>query len=553
MGGAFLLNPGADMLWNKKGEMALAENTNDVIIVGGGVIGCAIAYDLAASGFQVTLLERDKVGSQTSYGAGGMLAPQIEFANGGPGLDLGLQSTALYGEWESAIRERLGFGLDLDLSGVLRVTTTQSGQEELEAVAKRHKQMGYRARVLDREEIKQWAPGLSPRIQSGLWVPGGQVDASRVPRVLAQAAASHGAMIYTGVSVTAVEEGAVLTTQGRLTARYIVVAAGPWITQLLDVPLRPVKGQRILVELPHWLMRVPIFGETVYAVPKAAGRYFLGATEEPDGGYDRRPTLNGLTEVGVEAQLLFPALAKAEVVEEWAGLRPAFSDGLPIIDRVSGYERVLVAGGHYRHGFLLAPITARIVRDWMSAGTQFPEAFSFNRFDGNDQPVSMPSHSAPKVALEDEPSDIAGDGLQVEKAIAASPEAVYRAFCDPRHYARLMPDIRQVDVTEETASHRAVKWTVRYLGQQIVWTERQTWDGQENLQAELVDSNFFEQYRYLGRVKAHDAGSLVTIQVEMTSQRRGLVLAAARRVLKQNLVTFLDALGEELERESALR
>lgn len=525
--------------------MMVADTTADVLIVGGGVIGCALAYDLAAAGIGVKLLERDTVGSGTSYGAGGMLAPQIEFSEGGLGLEWGLRSLALYREWDHAIGDRIGLGLDLDLSGVLRVT--EGGPAELGALAARQIQMGHMARLLDGPGIRDWAPGINSEAQFGLWVPGGQVDAWRATRVLAQAAASQGAMIHTGVTVTGLEDGAVLSSMGRLEAQYIIVAAGAWIPHLLDLPLRPVKGQRLLVELPQLLARAPVFGDGVYVVPKAGGRYFLGATEEPDGGYDRRATLAGMTAVGAAAARLFPKLAQAQVVEQWAGLRPVFPDGLPMIAPVPQYDRVLVVGGHYRHGFLLAPATARAVRDWMIQRTPLPSDFSYNRL--------VQTKKAVKAALKEHTPDHAvnvttapiGNMLRVEVTIAADPAVVYRVFCDPTHYPRLMPDIQQVEVVEAESTYRIIQWTVHYFGQRIVWTERQTWNGRESLEGDLVASSFFDHYHYCGRVTRDPVGSLVTIEVEMTSRRRGLVLTAAQKILGQNLQAFLHALGQELE------
>lgn len=525
--------------------MILADTTVDVLIVGGGVIGCALAYDLAAAGIGVKLLERDTVGAGTSYGAGGMLAPQIEFSEGGLGLEWGLRSLDLYREWDHTICDRIGLGLDLDLSGVVRAT--EGGPDELGALAARQVQMGHVARLLDGPGIRDWAPGINSEAQFGLWVPGGQVDAWRATRVLAQAAASQGAIIHTGVTVTGLEDGAVLTSMGRLEAQYIIVAAGAWIPHLLDLPLRPVKGQRLLVELPQLLARVPIFGDSVYVVPKAGGRYFLGATEESDGGYDRRVTLAGLTAVGAAAERLFPKLAQAEVVEQWAGLRPVFPDGLPMIAPVPQYDRVLVVGGHYRHGFLLAPVTARAVRDWMIKGTPLPSDFSYNRFDQTEKAVTEPAKkdaSGPAVSVS---TAYVADVLRGEVAIAADPAVVYRVFCDPTHYPRLMPDVQQVEVVKAESAYRIVQWTVHYFGQRIEWTERQTWDGRESLEGDLLASNFFEHYHYCGHVTRDPIGSLVTIEVEMTSRRRGLVLAAARKILAQNLQDFLHALGQELE------
>jgi uncharacterized protein YndB with AHSA1/START domain len=251
--------------------------------------------------------------------------------------------------------------------------------------------------------------------------------------------------------------------------------------------------------------------------------------------------------VGSAAERLFPALAQAELVEQWAGLRPVFPDGLPMIAPVPQYDRVLVVGGHYRHGFLLAPVTARAVRDWMVQGTALPSDFSYKRFDPAVKTVGAPpKEQAPGPAVSVSAAPVA-DVLRVETTIAADPAVVYRVFCDATHYPRLMPDIQQVEVVEAESTYRIVQWTVYYFGQRIVWTERQTWDGRESLEGDLVASSFFEHYHYCGRVTPDPIGSHVTIEVNMMSRRRGLVLAAARKILAQNLQAFLQALGQELE------
>ncbi|POB10156.1 hypothetical protein CO251_11330 [Sulfobacillus sp. hq2] len=353
----------------------------DVLIVGGGVIGCALAYDLAASGLDVTVLEQERVGAGVSYGAGGMLAPQIEFAQGGPGLEWGMRSLTLYQEWDEAIRQRIGFGLDLDLSGIVRVTNTPNAWGPSDPFIRRHTQMGYVVKRLDASTIREWAPQIHPAITSGIWVVGGQVDAYRATRMMAQAAVSHNALIRSGVMVTGIEDGCVMTTAGRLCAQMVIVATGAWLPHLVDVPLKPVKGQRLLVALPQLLARVPIFGDNIYVVPKASGQYFLGATTEPEAGYDQNPTLEALMDLGTAAVGLFPELRHASVIEPWAGLRPVLPGELPLIARVPRYERVLAVGGHYRHGFLLAPITARIVRDWMVSNAPLPPDFSYQRFE----------------------------------------------------------------------------------------------------------------------------------------------------------------------------
>lgn len=542
-------SPSGEWITKTWGGTGVSAKTTDVIVVGGGVIGCAVALELARSGLEVMVLEREHVGSGASYGAAGMLAPQIEFSSEGPGLELALTSLALFQDWDEIVRAKTGLSLDLDLSGVIRVAESDPSQRELERMAGDQITCGYEARLLDGKDLREWAPSLHSRAERGLWVPGGQVDAARLTRLLAQTASSFGARIWSGMPVTEVHDGAVTTPAGRFEASHIVVATGAWLPFLLNLPLRPVKGQRLLVELAAApVTRVPLVGEGVYVVPKAGGRYILGATEEPDAGYDRRPTLAGLTEVGLEAQLLFPVLAKSQVIEQWAGLRPAMPDGLPVISRDPRWASVLAVGGHYRHGILLAPVTAQMVAATLIQGMALPLAFAADRFlykEATKEEAPTPEEETSRAVSVEERSS---DKLVLETTIAAPSDVVFAALKDVSTYCRMMPDVQTVDVLKEESSNvRTVQWVVHYLGQRIAWVERQQFTDDQRMQADLISSEFFERYRYNGRLAPAAGGTRVTIELDMVSRRRGLVLAAARRIIQHNLRAFMERLRRELE------
>ncbi len=348
----------------------------DVAVVGGGVIGCALASELARRGASVVLLERERLAAGASYGAGGMLAPQVEAHGPGPLLELGLTARALFPD----VAERLGGGFDLDLSGIVRVTFTEEGAAELRSRAEWQGRRGLQARILDAAEARDRVPGLAGDPRAALWVPDGQLDPARLTVALAEEAVRHGARVREGVPALHVGPGRVDTAAGPVVAGAVVVAAGAWSGPLTAAPGYPVKGQRVVLRLPGHPLRHTTWGDGCYLVPKAGGRVLVGATEEPEAGFDRRVTAEALARLLRAAAAVIPALAGAEVMEPWAGLRPGSPDGLPLIGPAPGLDGVWLATGHQRNGILLAPWTAHLIADALLEGAALPEACLPERF-----------------------------------------------------------------------------------------------------------------------------------------------------------------------------
>jgi glycine oxidase len=346
-----------------------------VIVVGGGVIGCAVAYELRKRGASVTLLERQRIAAGASYGAAGMLAPQVEASGPGAFLELGLRSRDLFADWQA----ELPTSFDLDLSGILRVAHTEKGAAELRRRAEWQRGLGLGARILDPAEVADLCPGLAEAV-CGLWVPDGQVSAHRLTLALAQAAAQRGAELREGVVVTAVRTGGVDTTDGRMSAGQVVVAAGAWSGLLTGMPVRPVKGQRLLLRQPGRVLGMTTFGDQCYLVPKAGGMVLAGATEEPSAGFDARVTAEAVGKVARAACALLPPLADAELVEAWAGLRPSTPDRLPVLGRLPGFEGVWMATGHFRNGILLSALTGRVMAEAILHGAALPASCAPDRF-----------------------------------------------------------------------------------------------------------------------------------------------------------------------------
>lgn len=337
----------------------------DVAVVGGGVIGCSVAYHLAQAGASVALLERERVAAGASGGAAGMLAPQVEAEASGAFLDLCLRSRDLYPSFAAALREETGWSVGLDLSGILRVAGDDRSVTELLRRREWQAAAGMRVEWLDPGAARELVPDLG-EIGGALWVPDGQISATRLMAALTEAIVRRGVDLRQGVQATGLlAGGGVATSAGPVLAGAVVVCAGPW-TGLLDLgpacPVGPVKGQLLRLRTLPRTPAMTVFGDAAYVVPKPDGRAIVGATTE-DAGFDRRVTLAALTSLGAAARRLLPALGEAAFEAGWAGLRPATPDGLPVMGRLPGHERVFVASGHLRNGILLAPVTGRALSD----------------------------------------------------------------------------------------------------------------------------------------------------------------------------------------------
>lgn len=347
----------------------------DVVVVGGGIIGLSAAYHLACEGARVAVVERERPGLGASGAAAGILAPGHEAAGDGAFLDLCLRGYALWPDFARRIEAESGIATGLVLRGTAVVAPSAGAAREL------------RARLAGDPAQGEWVEGgRLPAYLAGfrglrgaLLLPGGHLEPPATVAALAAAFASRGELL-TGAEAlgfrTAGAPGsrrveAVVTGAGRLRAGTVVLAGGAFggaLAAALGVPLPivPVKGQILAVRTPPALRAwqegmVPVFAGRLYLVPKADGRTVIGATEEPAAGFDRSVTLGALADLAAGARRLLPGLRAASWVMAWAGLRPGSPDRRPLLGPLPGFRNVLVAGGHFRNGILLAPLTGRII------------------------------------------------------------------------------------------------------------------------------------------------------------------------------------------------
>ena len=368
----------------------------DVVIAGGGVIGCAAAYYLTKAGASVTLLEKGEVGGAASGAAAGMLVPPAEAAASGPFRTLSRAGLALYPELVAALSDETGIDVQYTNAGLLLVAQSEGRAGALRAVARWSAAGGELGLALEWVEggpLRSLEPALSERLMGAAYSPEARhVNPGLLTQALARAraAAGRGAKLRQGEGVAGFVRRGERVTGVRLVggetfgADHVVLAAGPWTRALAlrlgaSVPTRPMRGQMLAYRTNA--VRHMIWGEDGYLVPKAGGFLFAGATVE-DAGFRPRTTARGLAGLRRMARSIVPALRYGEVASAWAGLRPGSPDGLPIIGRMPGWENVYAATGHFRNGILLGPITGKLIAQLMTGGeTDVPlEPFRPERF-----------------------------------------------------------------------------------------------------------------------------------------------------------------------------
>lgn len=364
----------------------------DVAVVGGGVIGCSVAYHAARRGARVALFEAGQVGSGASGAAAGMLAAQAEAREPGPFLNLLLESREMHRPFGETLYEETGLDPEYVWVGTLRATADETSAEGLHARYLWQRRRGLSARWMDPEEARDLEPALSSSTVAALYLPeDGQVNSPRLVRALSLAARRGSARIeeFTNVRGLMVEGSRVTgvrTSAGETVAGAVVLAGGASSASLVrglgvEVPVHPVKGEILATIPPSLPIRANVWDERCYMVPKRDGRVVIGATEEP-GVRDPRPTLGGVAALSGAAVRLVPGISAATFVSAWGGLRPGTPDNLPVLGAVEDVEGLLLATGHYRNGVLLAPLTGEAISALALGETPVTDIspFSPNRF-----------------------------------------------------------------------------------------------------------------------------------------------------------------------------
>ncbi len=342
-----------------------------ILIVGGGIIGLSIGWELARQGCAVRICERGRAGQEASWAAAGMLSAlaEVHFEEQDL-LRLGLESAAIYPGWVERLEAVSGLSVGYRTDGTLIVALDRDDTREMEHRFQIQKHFDLRVRWLAGAEAREMEPLLSPRVTAGVWcLDDRHVDNRRLIEALAAAFRKEGGELAEQAPVERIEirngkAAGAWVGADLFEAEAVVVAAGCWsgsIGGLPDAarpPVRPVKGQMVALRMSREAsLRNVVHAPDAYLVPKEDGRLFVGATCE-EMGFDTQITAGGLYELLRGAWEAVPAVYDYPVVETWAGLRPASRDHAPILGGTP-VENLFVATGHFRKGILLAPVTAR--------------------------------------------------------------------------------------------------------------------------------------------------------------------------------------------------
>lgn len=367
----------------------------DVAIVGAGVIGLSIGWRLARRGLAVVIVEAGTAGCGASLAASGMLAASTEVEPGEDDLlALNLESQRLWpgfrDELEAAAGERIGYRSE----GTLVAALSRDEIARLRFRFELHERAGLPSRWLDGEALREMEPGLRPSAVGAIFCSGDhQVDPPRVVSALVQAFRGAGGHLVEHCRALDVERrggraDALLTEKGLCHAGTIIVAAGAWSADsgLLPagepLPVRPLKGQslalRMRPEAP--ILDHVLWTEQVHLAPKSDGRLIVGATVE-EAGFDAANTAGGVFALLEGARRALPGIEELELIRTWTGFRPTSTDDAPILGP-TGLNGLIVATGHHRNGYLLAPVTALAIEDLITVGKISGAAagFSAERF-----------------------------------------------------------------------------------------------------------------------------------------------------------------------------
>jgi glycine oxidase len=346
----------------------------DAAIAGGGVIGGAIALELARAGLRVAVFDRQQPGQEASWASAGIISPAPESPAMIVTVPLAKASVSLYPEFVAQVEEISGRGVGFRPKGTMEALFSHDAKAELSTIIALHHGLGLKAEPLRAEDARELEPALSEEVEAAVLRPEeASVDNRLLTAAVLEAAQRSGAEIFPGHGAKAIWRegnrcaGLVLQNE-KVEAKWTVIAAGCFSATIEGIaryaPVRPAKGQMVALRADDLKMERVLWSEKIYLVPRNDGRILAGATVEY-AGFDKRTTAGGIEKVLSAAIDLAPGLADARIEETWAGLRPDSPDHLPILGPAD-LDGLMLATGHFRSGILLTPITARLMREWIT-------------------------------------------------------------------------------------------------------------------------------------------------------------------------------------------
>lgn len=359
----------------------------DVAIAGGGLIGGSIALELAQAGLRVAVFDQAEPGHEASWAGAGILSPAPESPATIPMVPLAKASMALYPQFVENIEEISGQNVGFRPKGTLQALFSRDAARELSTLIALHHGLGLKAEPIRADDARELEPALNPELEAALLRPEeASVDNRALTRAVLFAAHKSGAEVFARRKATSIWRdgarcaGLIFADQAdKVSAKWTVIAAGCFSAQItgaeICAPVKPAKGQMAALRSNDAEIERVLWSDKIYLVPRNDGRILAGATVEYVG-FDKHVSASGLQQLLSGALELAPGLASARVEETWAGLRPDSPDHLPILGPTD-VDGLLIATGHFRSGILLAPITARWMREWI---TQSHTAIDCERF-----------------------------------------------------------------------------------------------------------------------------------------------------------------------------
>jgi len=366
---------------------------SDVVVVGGGIVGLACAYELAKAGASVDLLEYGRTGMQATNAAAGMLAPLIESHGPGPMLDFGLRALRAYPAFAEELSPT-GIDVELRIDGILKAAMTPTDIDALRSRLAWQQGRGLTIDFLDAVTCRELEPRLGNRVTGGIFSSDeGGINNQMLSLAVARAAAERAARLHAETPATRFETDggritSVLSRDRRFAGDVVVLAAGAWSREIAGIPsahlppVRPIKGQMLALRMDPSapLLRHVVWAPRSYLVPRRDGRLVVGGTVE-ERGFDDTLTAGGLLALLEGAWRAVPAIEELPIAETWVGFRPGSRDDAPMLGP-SGIDGLIVATGHHRNGILLTPITVETVSAYVLTGRlpEIVEPFTPERF-----------------------------------------------------------------------------------------------------------------------------------------------------------------------------
>ncbi len=369
-------------------------NDNAIAIIGGGVIGLSIGWQLLRHGKQVEIFESKEAGKSASWVSAGMLAPVSEAGFEEMDLlNLNLESIKQFPKFADELKEDSGIDIDFRTEGTMMIAVDRDQAEHLRRLYEFRKKIELPVEWLTGSEAREREPELSPAIKSAVWIPNDyQVDNRNLILALIEAVKKRGGTIHEHTPVESVSVSdntitGIFVNGESKTYRKVVLANGAWARDMKGLPedvrppVRPVKGQILTLRMTkEFTLQKVLRSQKVYFAPKKDGRLIVGATVE-EKGFESYPTAGGVKFILEEAWEAVPGIYDLPLEEINVGFRPSSRDNEPIISDTS-VGGLYIATGHFRHGILLTPVTAYEMTNIIINGksSELIEPFSLLRF-----------------------------------------------------------------------------------------------------------------------------------------------------------------------------